>query len=201
MARSVPFPAFGLLSLAAVAVGLWSLRYALPGMPGAAPLDNLDTDRLAFLAHAVSASIALLLGPLQFVGALRRHRPEVHRAVGWMSVAAISVAWAASVPMAMHAQTGPLASAGFLAAGTVWIVTAALGVVRAREHDFAAHRRWMVRCFALTAAAVTLRVQLGLSGAAGLPFELAYPVIAWSSWVPNLVVAEWLLRRTTPVSR
>ena len=201
MARNVPRSAFGLMSLAAVAVGLWSLRYAMPGAPGAAPLDNLDTDRLAFLAHAVSASVALLLGPLQFVGALRRRRPEVHRAVGWASVMAISVAWAASLPMAMHAQTGAIASAGFMALGVAWAATATLGVVRARERDFVAHRRWMVRCFALTAAAITLRLQLGLSGLAGIPFDVGYPVIAWSSWVPNLVVAEWLLRRTGAASR
>ena len=194
MTRTVPFTAFGLLSLAALAVGLWSLRYALPAMPAAAPLGNLATDRLAFVVHAVSASIALLLGPLQFVDALRR-RPGWHRATGWASVAAISVAWAASLPMAMHAQTGSVASAGFLALGAAWVVTTTLGVVRARERRFAEHRRWMVRSYSLTAAAITLRMQLGLIALAGIPFDTGYPVIAWACWVPNLVVAEWLLRR------
>ena len=30
---------------------------------------------------------------------------------------------------------------------------------------------------------------------AGVPFEVAYPAIAWLCWVPNLLVVEWLLRR------
>ncbi|MEQ1730362.1 MAG: DUF2306 domain-containing protein [Vicinamibacterales bacterium] len=50
----------------------------------------------------------------------------------------------------------------------------------------------MIRSFALTYAAVTLRLYVPLSMAAGVPFDVAYPVIAWACWVPNLLVAEWL---------
>ena len=46
----------------------------------------------------------------------------------------------------------------------------------------------------MTFAAVTLRIQLGSSFAAGIDFDVFYPIVAWSSWVPNLVVAEWLIR-------
>ena len=52
----------------------------------------------------------------------------------------------------------------------------------------------MIRNFALTFAAVTLRAYLGLSQAVfGLSFEAFYPVVAWLCWVPNLIVAEWLV--------
>jgi hypothetical protein len=54
----------------------------------------------------------------------------------------------------------------------------------------------MVRNFALTFAAVTLRLWLPTAIIAGAPFELAYPVIAWLCWVPNLLLAELLLRQT-----
>ena len=68
-------------------------------------------------------------------------------------------------------------------------------VVRIRQGDRAAHRRWMIRSFALTLAAVTLRLYLPASLAAGLPFETAYPAIAWLCWVPNLIVAEVVVLR------
>ena len=42
---------------------------------------------------------------------------------------------------------------------------------------------------------VTMTVQIPASLAVGIPFESAYPVIAWSCWVPNLLVAEWMLHR------
>jgi hypothetical protein len=54
----------------------------------------------------------------------------------------------------------------------------------------------MVRNFALTFAAVTLRLWLPASVASGMPFEVAYPVVAWLCWVPNLLAAELFLRRT-----
>jgi hypothetical protein len=54
----------------------------------------------------------------------------------------------------------------------------------------------MVRNFALTFAAVTLRLYLPASMAAGVAFELAYPVIAWLCWLPNVIVAEVLFNRT-----
>ena len=52
----------------------------------------------------------------------------------------------------------------------------------------------MVRSYALTLAAVTLRIYLPASQVAGVSFTIAYPVIAWLCWVPNLLLAQWFLR-------
>ena len=54
----------------------------------------------------------------------------------------------------------------------------------------------MIRSFALTFGAVTLRLQLPLAGYLGatgvIPsdFVWSYQYIAWLAWVPNLIVAE-----------
>jgi hypothetical protein len=55
------------------------------------------------------------------------------------------------------------------------------------------HRRWMIRSYALTLAAVTLRIYLPASMLLGIPFPVAYPAIAWLCWVPNLLVAQWMI--------
>jgi Predicted membrane protein (DUF2306) len=52
----------------------------------------------------------------------------------------------------------------------------------------------MIRSFALTAAAITLRIYLPLLPLTGLSFSTSYRIIAWACWVPNLFVAEWILR-------
>ena len=49
--------------------------------------------------------------------------------------------------------------------------------------------------YALTLAAVTLRVYLPASMALGLDFDRAYAAIAWLCWVPNLLAAQWLIGR------
>jgi hypothetical protein len=54
----------------------------------------------------------------------------------------------------------------------------------------------MIRSFALTLAAVALRVYLPSALAAGIEFETAYPIIAWLCWVPNLLVVEFLIGRS-----
>ncbi|MFD0890733.1 DUF2306 domain-containing protein, partial [Streptosporangium algeriense] len=69
--------------------------------------------------------------------------------------------------------------------------------------DVAAHRRWATRAFALTYAAVTLRawplVLVPLQTAFGVDevtaFDRSYLADSFLSWVPNLLVAEAVLRR------
>jgi hypothetical protein len=59
----------------------------------------------------------------------------------------------------------------------------------------------MIRNYALTFAAVTLRIYLGLFFAARMEFSDFYPSLAWLCWVPNLILTEWwLLRRNSEVS-
>ena len=99
------------------------------------------------------------------------------------------------LPIAAHAATGRIASLGFLALGAVWIGTTAMGYFTIRAGRVAAHREWMILSFALTAAAITLRIYLPLWMAVDGRFTVGYPVIAWACWVPNLIFAGWLIRR------
>ena len=48
--------------------------------------------------------------------------------------------------------------------------------------------------FALTFAAVMLRIYIPVALVTGIGFEAAYPAIAWLCWVPNLLVAQLLVR-------
>ena len=50
---------------------------------------------------------------------------------------------------------------------------------------------------AVTLAAVTLRLWLPVLLGTHVPFDTAYPIVAWLCWVPNLLVAEAIVRRTS----
>lgn len=56
---------------------------------------------------------------------------------------------------------------------------------------------WAIRSFALTFSAVTIRLQLGAGFAAGQRFKDFYWMLSWTCWIPNLILAEWLIRRRT----
>jgi hypothetical protein len=59
---------------------------------------------------------------------------------------------------------------------------------------FVQHRAWMIRSFALTFAAVTLRLYLPLAALLSINFVDAYRAISFLAWLPNLLVVEIYLR-------
>lgn len=87
-----------------------------------------------------------------------------------------------------------MASASFGLLALAWLYTGARAYAAIRRKAVDEHRAWMVRNFALSLAAVTLRIYVPISVVLGLDFPTAYAGIAWLCWVPNLVLAERIVR-------
>ena len=185
---------WGVLSVCALIIGIISLRYALPHIPHPAPLPNFKVNHRALIAHAVSASLALLLGPWQFLYGLRQRHPHLHRLFGRAYALSLLVAAITAIWIAPHAAAGHVSTAGFLSLAVGWLFTTSMGVVAIRRRDVATHRRWMIRSYALTAAAITLRIYLSSIPLFHFSFQIAYPAISWLCWVPNLLAAEAWIR-------
>jgi hypothetical protein len=107
----------------------------------------------------------------------------------------VCIGGVAALIMAQQSQGGLVTHIGFGLLGVGWLATTTLAWRAIRARDQVTHRAWMIRSYALTYAAVTLRFQLPLSIALGIDFILAYKVISFAAWVPNLAFAEWWLRR------
>ncbi len=158
---------------------------------------TFEAYRVGIYAHIFASVVALALGPFQFSARLRSRRLALHRWLGRIYLGVgVFVGGSAGLFMAFHAFGGLVSRLGFSALAAAWLYTGLRAYLAIRAKDIAAHRRWMVRNFSLTFAAVTLRLWLPASLVSGIPFELAYPVIAWLCWVPNLVVAELLFNRS-----
>lgn len=195
---STPFArrvGFGLLILASLLIGLSALRYGLPGQPFAPPMPNLLNQREWLVLHAVTGGLALVLGPWQFSTRLRARHPGLHRAVGWGYVLAILVGGIASLPLALGAEGGPVAQLGFALLGVIWLTTTAIALGHIKAHRIAEHRRWMLRSFVLTAAGITLRLQIGIGNAVEVPIDQYYTSLAWTSWLPQALLLEWWMKR------
>jgi uncharacterized membrane protein len=147
--------------------------------------------------HAFAASTALLLGPLQFSAGFRRDHARIHRWLGRVYLGiGVLVGGFSALYLAQFAYGGLAARIGFGALGLAWLYTGLRAFLAIRSGAVAEHRRWMIRNFALTFAAVMLRLYVPAAIAAGADFERAYAVIAWLCWVPNPFVAEWLSNRS-----
>jgi len=90
---------------------------------------------------------------------------------------------------------GLVAHTGFFLFSLCWLGTAGLGLAAILRREIPVHREWLVRCYALTFAAVTLRIWLPVLTVASGSFDEAYRTVSWLSWVPNLMVAEWWIQK------
>lgn len=178
-----------------VAVGSW--RYLFPGAPGGAPpiLDNAYTRLGVLTVHAGAASIALLVGPFQFLAGLRARRPGLHRWTGRTYVLACLVGGLSGAVLAFGVKTGIASTIGFGGLALSWLATTWLAYDAARRGAIAEHRRWMIRSFALTFAAVTLRLYLPLAFVSPWGYDATYRVISFACWIPNILIAEAMLSR------
>lgn len=148
--------------------------------------------------HAMSSSMALLVGWMQFLKRWRVQRMGVHRAIGYVYVLAIATGGVSALIISPSATGGFAAAFGFGALALCWMASTGIGLYAiVAAGDRVGHGDWMLRSYALTLAAVTLRLYLGVATAAfgEESFDSYYRVIAWLCWVPNLFAAEWFIRR------
>jgi uncharacterized membrane protein len=145
--------------------------------------------------HVAGGVAALLVGPLQFVRRIRARRPAFHRATGRIYVLACAIGAPAGFVLALGTTAGPVAGIGFAVQAVLWAAFTWLGYRAAVERRFGDHREWMLRSYALTAAAITLRLMLPAALFLGLEFVPAYRVIAWLAWTVNLALFEYYIRR------
>jgi uncharacterized membrane protein len=203
VARRLAFALLTLLSLgvAAYAVGVYGFlplgAFVLPDMRTA-----YETHAVAIYAHVFASAAALALGPLQFVPWLRERHTRLHRWMGrlYLSVGVL-VGGSSALYVSTFAYGGLGARAGFALLAACWLYTGLRAYRAIRGRDVAAHRRWMVRNFALTFAAVMLRLYMPAAVGLGIEFEAAYAPVAWLCWVPNLLVAELVIARRAVVAR
>lgn len=183
-------------------VALFSLRYLFIGIDAAPPgIDRHLIDRpLSFQVHLVGGIIALLAAPWQFFGGWRARHVTAHRLIGTTYFLACVLSGMAGIHMAMNSPFGPVAGLGLGVLGVCWVVTVGLGVADALRGRYAMHRRWMIRSFALTLAALTLRLYLNIFLVVGVDFVTAFSIAAWLAWLPNLIAAQWVIGQGEPAA-
>ena len=156
----------------------------------------------AFYLHAVFGGLALLIGGLQFIEPLRNRLITLHRTFGKIYVVSVFISSVAGFGIALFASAGPVAQLGFALLAAAWFFTNYKAFTEIRKGNILEHRTWMIRCYCLTFAAVTLRIILPVELAVfGLDFPTAYRIVAWACWVPNLLFAELLVYRLRTADR
>lgn len=195
-----------------VPAGLLLLAVA-PLLGGAARLTELaggaavTPDNARFFAspvpvivHIICVSVYSFLGAFQFASALRRRRPGWHRAAGRILVpcgigTALSGLWM-SLFYAHPPDTGPALTAIRVVVGSAMLAAIVLGFAEIRRRNFARHRAWMIRAYAIAMGAGTQAfTQLPWILVAGPLDKTSKAILMAAGWAINIVVAEWIIRR------
>ena len=185
----------------AIGVGLYPILYwVVDGKIGLlqSKSDELLANsiwNLGFFGHITFGGIALLTGWAQFSQKLRRKRLQLHRNLGKVYVVSALISGLCGVYIGFYATGGIVSSAGFIALGIIWLFTTIKAYQAIRGKDISLHQGMMVYSYAACFAAVTLRIWLPLLTATLGSFLIAYKIVAWLCWVPNMVFAYFWVKK------
>lgn len=151
--------------------------------------------RYAFYAHILSSMFVLLAGVVQFWNYFLLHFKKWHRNIGKLYVfLVLFVSGPGGLVMSFYANGDVTAKISFVLLSVLWILFTALAFMYVLRKNFILHRNFMIRSYALTLSAVTLRgYAFLLSFFSHLEAKQEYALLAWSSWSINLLIAEVLI--------
>lgn len=158
---------------------------------------NIPFYKLAFFTHVYTAVLVLPAGFTQFSVYIRRKLPQLHRYTGWVYAAVvILLAGPSGLYMGVYANGGLISQISFVLLASLWIGFTVIAVIKAVQGDYKTHREFLIRSFALTLSAITLRAWKYLLVFLFEPRPMdVYQIVAWLGWIPNLIIAEMIIRK------
>jgi len=149
-----------------------------------------------FYTHIIFEGVALLTGWSQFSKRLSNRNLSLHRVLGKIYVASVVVSSIAGLFIAFFTSGGIASVLGFGSLALLWLLSILKAYTSILKKDIGQHEKWMIRNYALTFAAVTLRICLPFSQAVlHADFLTSYRIISSLCPVPNLIAAELIVRK------
>ncbi|PKV52251.1 putative membrane protein DUF2306 [Aquimarina sp. MAR_2010_214] len=148
---------------------------------------------IAFYSHIFLGGVALLIGWIQFNKKIRISRSELHRRIGKIYVVMVLISGISGIYIGFFATGGIIASLGFICLGILWVYTTYKAYWYAKNAQIPQHQTMMYYSYAACFSAVTLRIWLPILIMLIGDFIIAYQIVAWLCWIPNLIFAYYLV--------
>jgi uncharacterized membrane protein len=159
--------------------------------------------KIAFYIHVFSAIFALFAGFTQFSNLILKEHRRVHRFIGRLYAYNIMVVnFPAAMIMAVYANGFLPSKTAFVILDCLWFWFTFKAVIEIRRKNVVAHKQFMMRSYALTLSAITLRSwKIIISGFVTIDPLHLYMIDAWMGFVPNLLFGEWLIQRKKRIGK
>jgi hypothetical protein len=153
--------------------------------------------RLSFYTHVFISIFVLLSGLLQFSWLVLKKYPGVHRTSGKIYVVIVLLfSGPSGLIMSFYANGGLAARISFVLLSLLWLITTFMGWRYALQRKWVKHAAMMLRSYALTLSAISLRFYAFLLGTFHVHLHPVpkYILISWLSWTLNLLIAEAIIK-------
>ncbi|MEG0487229.1 MAG: DUF2306 domain-containing protein [Acinetobacter sp.] len=160
---------------------------------------NTQPWQFAFKVHVVASSFALIAGFTQFFRLFRSRYPQIHRLSGWLYIITIlAFALPSGFILALSAAGGKATQISFILLSVLWGCSTVFALRAALKKQWLLHRDWMIRSFALSLSALSLRSWKMVLYELQPYFDWLTPIHiyqleSWLGWVVNLLIAELII--------
>lgn len=153
--------------------------------------------RWSFYIHVFTSILIVISGLTQFSRYILIKTPKLHRVMGSIYlIDVLLVSGPTALIMSFYANGSYPAQTSFVLLSICWLLSTFYSYLLVRKKEYERHGNWMLRSYALTLSAVTLRLYAYLFDVFRIEMHPVdtYILLAWLSWVPNLILAEILIR-------
>jgi len=156
---------------------------------------HLGYYKLAFYIHVVFSIFCLLAGFTQFSTKIKSNFPKLHKYIGWIYIVTILFFAAPSgLIIGYFANGGFWSQLAFCTLAMLWFIFTLKALIYIKKGDYKKHQIFMIRSFALTLSAITLRAWKYIIVLFFQPRPMdVYQIVAWLGWVLNLFIAEIII--------
>jgi len=156
---------------------------------------NNDIWNICFYTHISLGGLALLIGWTQFIEKLRKNNKNLHRNLGTVYLISVMFSGFSGLYISYFATGGIISTIGFSCLAIIWLYTTMRAFLEIKNGSKRKHQKFMTYSFAACFAAVTLRIWLPVLTGFINDFEVAYQIVAWLCWVPNILVAHYMIKQ------
>ena len=175
--------------------------------PAAGLDEHFAREKALTLLHVIPGMIFMVLGPLQFVGSLREKHPALHRWNGRIFLTASAVIGVTGLTMALRGTIGGWdEKSAILIFGCFFLFSLGKALWHVLHREFAKHREWMIRGYAVGLAVATIRpIMASFFAVAVMHGQTPEPskffgTAFWIGFTAQAIVAEIWVRRTRPTT-
>jgi uncharacterized membrane protein YozB (DUF420 family) len=150
-------------------------------------------------AHIVPGIVFLAIAPFQVSRRFRNADFGRHRRWGRIALGAGLLTGVFAMVVGLLFPFGGAAEASAsLVFGFYFLLALGLALFHIRQGTVDAHRRWMLRAFAIGIGVGSIRLVVGVSQVFGVAFEAIFGPAFWIAFVSHAIAAElWLRARPT----